>query len=146
MSTPNPYIASPSPEDAKATVAVTSSDIAAALRSTSHWVRVFAITFGAISVFQLVAGLSLVILSVSAPAPVSAAYWRGGLGLVLGAGIAVFPIMKLASFVRHAKALHEDNGYEHAADAIAEQRVFWQYVGVVTLLELVVAIVIFASN
>lgn len=146
MPVSTPYEAPATRTDALATPTVTSTEIATALRSTSHWVRVFAITLGTISVLQLLLGLSLLILSVSSPPSLSSTYWQTGLALLLAAAIAVFPIMKLALFVRHAKDLGNENGYEHAADAIAEQRVFWQYVGIVFLLQIALTILKFASR
>ena len=148
MSADNPYAASaaPPPDDDTADRDVTSADIAAALTSTSQWVRVFAVTFAGITALQLVGGLSLFILSTTAPAPLSDAYWRASLRLVVGSAVAVFPIIKLASFVKLAKTLTADNEYSAAADAITEQRVFWQYVGVVTVFGSLVAMVTLMSD
>lgn len=140
MRTPDSHTASP--DDPTGTVAVTSADIAAALRSTSQWVRVFVITLAAISLFQLLAGVSLVTLSGTAPPELSGAYWWRGVGNVVGAGIAIIPIIKLASFVRHASKLRKDNRYEATSDAFGDLRVFWAYVGVVTVLESLVLVVV----
>ncbi len=145
--TSNPYIP-PAPPTAVSgsTEPVTLAEIASALYTTSHWVRVFAGTLAAISLLMVVGGLSLVMLSYSALGRLSTMYFRVGLVLIAVGVLEIFPILKLAGFVRYSKSLHDDRECRFVAEALQEQRFFWQYTAIITLILIIVAVALFIGQ
>lgn len=147
----NPY-ATPASEAQSANNDVVSQDVMQALAGTKPWVRFIAVMMW-IGCSMLVLFMALGIYIIAAATKTDAQLVElpaRTIALTLGYGfvtiLLIYPALKLSKYASNIARLAESRSSAALAEALTEQRRFWKFCGILTIIHTILTLLLFIAS
>jgi uncharacterized membrane protein YhaH (DUF805 family) len=128
-----------------ATGTAITDEMVGALRGTKGWVRLIGIMMFIGAAFMVIGALGMIfggrMMGGGAPGMPGGALFGVGIMYLLMALLYIFPATYLVKYASAINRLIDDGSAESMESALEQQRKFWRFVGVLTLVMVVVMVV-----
>ncbi|WP_395750787.1 DUF4339 domain-containing protein [Prosthecobacter sp.] len=116
--------------------------VIAELTGTKPWVRLISVLMWLVCIFFIGAVLAILLFQSVLANALSQQGTHGGWGIVVGTAffygvtgmLIVYPTLKLSNYASNISRLAESQSFTHLTKALAEQRRFWKFYGIIIVI------------